>query len=166
MKTSFLTLEKPESLQIVRDIASEVWPKTFAPILPPEQIPYMMNMMYAPEVMERELREGYHFAALVVDGVPSGYISWSPYHGDMAKLHKVYLLTSCHGKGFGRMMLDYASEVCRAAGFKRLRLNVNKHNGRAISVYLKNGFETVESVKNDIGGGFFMDDYVMEKRIG
>ena len=68
MKTSFLTLETPESLQIVRDIADEVWPKTFAPILPPEQIPYMMNMMYAPEVMERELREGYKFAALAVSG--------------------------------------------------------------------------------------------------
>ena len=165
MKTSFLTLDTPESLQIVRDIAAEVWPKTFAPILPPEQIPYMMRMMYAPEVMECELREGYRFAALVVDGVPSGYISWSPYHGDTAKLHKVYLLTSCHGRGFGRMMLDYASDVCRAAGFKKLRLNVNKHNERAISVYLRNGFETVESVKNDIGGGFFMDDYVMEKRL-
>ena len=36
MKTSFLTLDTPESLQIVRDIAAEVWPKTFAPILPPE----------------------------------------------------------------------------------------------------------------------------------
>ena len=166
MKTSFVTLDTPDSLQIVRDIADEVWPKTFAPILPPEQIPYMMNMMYAPEVMERELREGSHFAALLVDDMPSGYISWSPHLGDTAKLHKVYLLTTCHGKGFGRMMLDYASEVCRAAGFKRLRLNVNKHNERAITVYRKNGFETVESVKNDIGGGFFMDDYVMEKRIG
>jgi len=165
MKTSFLTLETPESLQVVRDIADEVWPKTFAPILPPEQIPYMMRMMYAPEVMERELREGYRFAALLVDGVPSGYVSWSPYHADTAKLHKVYLLTSCHGKGFGRMMLDYVSETCRAAGFRRLRLNVNKHNERAISVYRRNGFETVESVKNDIGGGFFMDDYVMEKRL-
>lgn len=165
MKTSFLTLDTPESLRIVRDIADEVWPKTFAPILPPEQIPYMMRMMYAPEVMERELREGYHFAALLVDGVPSGYVSWSPYHSDTAKLHKVYLLTSCHGKGFGRMMLDYVSETCRSAGFRRLRLNVNKHNERAISVYRRNGFETVESVKNDIGGGFFMDDYVMEKRL-
>ena len=165
MKTSFLPLDTPESLQIVRDIAAEVWPKTFAPILPPEQIPYMMNMMYAPEVMERELREGYKFAALLVDGKPSGYVSWSPYGPDTAKLHKVYLLTGCHGLGLGRLMLDYATDVCRAAGFKKLRLNVNKHNERAISVYLKNGFETVESVKNDIGGGFFMDDYVMEKRL-
>ena len=75
MKTSFLTLETPESLQIVRDIADEVWPKTFAPILPPEQIPYMMKMMYAPEVMERELSAGYRFAALCLDDRPVGYVS-------------------------------------------------------------------------------------------
>ena len=62
-------------------------------------------------------------------------------------------------------MLDYVSDVWRAEGFEKLRLNVNKHNERAISVYLRNGFESVESVKNDIGGGFFMDDYVMEKRL-
>ena len=166
MKTSFLTLETPASLQIVRDIADEVWPKTFAPILPPEQIPYMMKMMYAPEVMERELSAGYRFAALCLDDRPVGYVSWSPYGPDTAKLHKVYLLTGCHGLGLGRLMLDYVSDVCRAEGFEKLRLNVNKHNERAISVYLRNGFETVESVKNDIGGGFFMDDYVMEKRIG
>ena len=167
MKTAFQFLDTPESLQVVRDIAAEVWPKTFAPILPPEQIPYMMNMMYAPEVMERELAEGYRFAALLVDGAPSGYVSWSPYPPapGTAKLHKVYLLTACHGRGFGRLMLDYVTGVCREAGYLRLRLNVNKHNERAISVYLRNGFEVVESVKNDIGGGFFMDDYVMEKRL-
>ena len=169
MKTQFLPLETPESLQLVRDVADEVWPKTFAPILPPEQIPYMMNMMYAPEVMERELAEGYRFTALLLDGAPSGYVSWSAYppgsDSDVAKLHKVYLLTTCHGRGFGRLMLDYVTDVCRKAGFKRLRLNVNKHNERAIGVYRKNGFVTVESVKNDIGGGFFMDDYVMEKRL-
>lgn len=38
MKTSFLMLDTPESLRIVRDIAGEVWPKTFAPILPPEVV--------------------------------------------------------------------------------------------------------------------------------
>ena len=77
MKTQFLPLETPESLQLVRDVAEEVWPKTFAPILPPEQIPYMMRMMYAPEVMELELAEGYRFSALLVDGAPSGYVSVS-----------------------------------------------------------------------------------------
>ena len=43
-------LDKTE-LALVRDVASVVWPVTFREILPPEQLAYMMEMMYAPDVM-------------------------------------------------------------------------------------------------------------------
>ena len=82
-----------------------------------------------------------------------------------AKLHKVYLLERYHGRGIGSAMLAQAEERARELGFRRLRLNVNKHNERAIRAYLRNGFVTVEAVKNPIGQGFFMDDFVMEKAL-
>jgi hypothetical protein len=44
-----------------------------------------------------------------------------------------------------------------------LVLNVNKRNEVAIAAYSRHGFTIRESVKNDIGGGFVMDDYVMAK---
>ena len=62
-------------------------------------------------------------------------------------------------------MLKYACRRCRELGFAKVRLNVNKHNTRAIAAYERNGFARVESVKIDIGGGFFMDDYIMEKTL-
>ena len=160
----FEALETPEALAVVRAIADDVWPKTFASILSPEQIPYMMRMMYAPEVMEVELARGVRFDLLRVSGVPAGYVSYE-FHGTdkYTKLHKAYLLQGFQRRGLGRAMLDHVAEVARAKGAPSLRLNVNKHNARAISVYEANGFRTVESVKNDIGGGFFMDDFVMEK---
>ena len=162
----FVALTTPDSLAVVRDIAAEIWPETFRAILPPEQIPYMMKMMYAPEVMERELAVGFHFDALYVDGVPAGYVSYSKYDlPGVAKLHKVYLLSRYHGQGYGTLMLKYACSRCRELGFDRVRLNVNKHNARAIAAYERNGFDRVESVKIDIGGGFFMDDYIMEKSL-
>ena len=163
-ETKFVELATPESLAVVRAIAAEIWPETFRSILPEEQIPYMMKMMYAPEVMERELASGVRFDALYVDGVPAGYVSYSRYDlPGTAKLHKVYLLSRYHGKGYGTLMLKHVTERCRELGFSRLRLNVNKHNVRAIVAYERNGFSRAESVKIDIGGGFFMDDYVMEK---
>jgi hypothetical protein len=44
-----------------------------------------------------------------------------------------------------------------------MRLNVNKYNQRAIAVYQKKGFVQVAAEVVPIGGGYVMDDYVMEK---
>ena len=164
--TRFVSLSTPESLAVVRRIADEIWPETFRPILPPEQIPYMMKMMYSPEVMERELAAGFHFDALYVGEIPAGYVSYAEYDlPQVAKLHKVYLLSKFHGQGYGTLMLKHVCAKCRELGFTAVRLNVNKYNARAIAAYERNGFVRVESVKIDIGGGFFMDDYIMEKTL-
>ena len=62
----------------------------------------MMKMMYAPEVMEKELASGVHFRVARVDGVPAGYTSWAAYTlPGTAKLHKVYLLQEFQGRGIG-----------------------------------------------------------------
>ena len=47
----------------------------------------------------------------------------------------------------------------------RLRLRVNKRNAAAIRSYLRGGFVFQEDVVTDIGSGYVMDDYVMEKVI-
>ncbi len=163
----FVELKTADELKIVRDIAADIWPKTFRSILSAEQILYMMKMMYSPEVMEKELAAGFHFEAVRSEGRFIGYLSCSPCaeKSGTLKLHKVYLLEEFHGKGIGTQMLIHAEEQARRLGFRTLRLNVNKHNERAKRAYLRNGFRTVESVKNDIGGGFFMDDFVMEKEL-
>ncbi|MGZ8545109.1 MAG: GNAT family N-acetyltransferase, partial [Flavisolibacter sp.] len=46
-----------------------------------------------------------------------------------------------------------------------LRLNVNRNNS-ARSFYEKLGFEMIGEEDIDIGNGYFMNDYVMEKKIG
>lgn len=166
MNVTFEELTTPESLQIIRKLADDIWPKTFAEILSSEQISYMMQMMYAPEVMEKELALEYHFEIIKIDGVPAGYFSWSAYKSpETAKLHKVYLLQKFHGMGLGAAMLAQAEKRIRNAGFNKVRLNVNKYNCKAIKAYRRNNFENIRSVKIDIGNGFYMDDFVMEKSL-
>ena len=163
---TFRKLTTAEELQIIRDIAADIWPETFKNILSAGQIKYMMQMMYAPEVMADELNRGYHFETVCIDGTPIGYISYSAYSiPGTAKLHKVYLLSRYHHQGIGSQMLARAESAARELGFTCLRLNVNKHNSQAIKAYLRNGFKQTEAVKIDIGGGFFMDDFVMEKSL-
>ena len=40
-----------------------------------------------------------------------------------------------------------------------------KYNKNSLAVYRHLGFDTVDTQEADIGGGFIMDDYIMEYRI-
>ena len=156
----FVMLQSPEDLFRVRAIADDIWPKTFREILSPEQIVYMMKMMYSPEVMARELAEGYSFELLVIDGKDAGYMVYAPYEEPgMMKLHKLYLLEEYQGKGFGQKMLRHVAERAEERGFTSVILAVNKQNIKAQKAYERFGFEHYKSVQIDIGNGFIIDDY-------
>lgn len=164
MKITFEELPTPEALSRVRKVADVIWPETFKDILSPEQITYMMKMMYAPDVMAGELAAGYHFCMVLADGQDAGYLVFSAYEEEgTAKLHKVYLLSSFHHQGIGQQMLEYACSRCRELGFSSVLLAVNKRNLAAQKAYLRYGFVQEKAVKCDIGNGFFMDDYLMRK---
>jgi GNAT superfamily N-acetyltransferase len=151
-----------KELLLVRQLADVVWPATFQEILSKEQIFYMMRMMYAPEVMEREFDEGIKFYGVFADNTAIGYLTWGHYAPGTAKLHKCYLLPEYQGQGIGSLMLNTAKKEARAGGCNHLRLNVNRHNQKAIRAYSRNGFKTIDRVDNPIGNGFLMNDYVME----
>ena len=95
------------------------------------------------------------FASYFLTGVP----------GEM-KLDKLYVHPRHQRRGYGGMMIARACAVARARGCGRLVLAVNKNNRAAIAAYLKHGFSVVTGVVKDIGGGFVMDDYIMEMVLG
>lgn len=80
-------------------------------------------------------------------------------------LSKVYILSDCRHQGVVRRMFDLVEEETKKEGLSKIRLTVNKHNTHAYEVYQHYGYENVESVKADIGSGYYMDDYVMVKRV-
>ena len=47
----------------------------------------------------------------------------------------------------------------------KIWLTVNKYNTAAIKAYKKMGFINIAAITQDIGNGFIMDDYKMEKII-
>ncbi|MCD8264179.1 MAG: hypothetical protein LUD02_08490 [Tannerellaceae bacterium] len=57
-----------QDIPAIQAVAGEVWPKTFAGILSPGQIRYMMEMMYSTESLTEQLtRLGHHYL-LVKEG--------------------------------------------------------------------------------------------------
>lgn len=158
---TYAPMANEQDYQQAYALAMAIWQEAYKGIISQEQIDYMLPMMYAPAVIAREIREGivYEFA---LDGDKHiGIVSFGPHSDGVMKLHKLYLLPSYHGHGVGSQMLQHAIAAARAKGAKRLVLNVNKQNSRAIKAYKRNGFAVLADVKNDIGNSFYMDDYVM-----
>ncbi len=152
-------------LPALSGLAGVIWRACYPGILTEAQIDYMLARMYALGVLGDEIRsQGICYDRLLVDGELTGFAAYGPTaEPGVMKLYKLYLLPEMQGRGLGSSLLQHVEGEVRAGGARRLVLSVNKRNARAIKAYQRNGFVIVESVVTDIGGGFFMDDYVMAK---
>ncbi|WP_293784258.1 GNAT family N-acetyltransferase [uncultured Pedobacter sp.] len=156
---------KEDDIAIIRDIAAATWPSTYLDIIGQAQIDYMLDKMYSKGELLKQLMEGHIFLIAEEGENQVGFAGYSiiDHEKRIYKLHKLYVLPSAHGKGIGKILINEVVNQVKNAGGSALQLNVNKHN-KAKDFYLKGGFTIKESVKLDIGEGYFMDDYIMEYR--
>ena len=146
----------------VRDLAERIWRSSYAGLLSPGQIEYMLDWMYSLERLRRDWTSGVVFHWPIVDQIPVGYMATqTDPTAAVLYVHKLYVLPQFQGKGLGGRLLEHAFQAATQAGCRTVRLHVNKGNLRAIACYHRHGFLKEASVVNDIGGGYFMDDYVM-----
>lgn len=122
----------------------------------------MLATMYNTDTLKRQLEEGHHFALAESEGKVVGFAGYSPTEEQgVFKLHKLYVLPNTQKEGAGKALLTHVMEHAQSAGATRLQLNVNRFNN-AKQFYEKKGFQVIREEDNDIGCGFFMNDYVME----
>ena len=161
-----ITPATPADLPTIERLAHTIWPPTFGDILSPEQIAYMLEMMYSQAALREQIEErGHQFLLLREGDTVVGYVSYQfDYLPETTKIHKLYLLPQTQGKGYGRDLIDAVAERARAAGQQRLRLDVNYQNP-AVGFYQHLGFDIVERMDTEIGNGFLMEDYVFEKEV-
>jgi ribosomal protein S18 acetylase RimI-like enzyme len=91
-----------------------------------------------------------------------GYLSFSQ-ENDVLFLSKIYILHTYRGKKIGKKAMGFVENQTKKFGLSKLHLGVNKHNTNSIKAYEKLGFKNIEPSITDIGAGFIMDDYKMEK---
>ena len=151
-------------IPLIREMAYKIWPQTYGSILSKEQLDYMLELIYSEKALQQQMDQNHEFI-LVKDGSEVvGFASYSLVASQVYKLHKIYVLTSQQGKGTGRFIIDELVKNIKAKGATALQLNVNRFNNAKI-FYEKLGFAVIREEDIDIGKGYFMNDYVMEKRI-
>ncbi|WP_201748001.1 GNAT family N-acetyltransferase [Chitinophaga vietnamensis] len=151
-------------IPVIQDLTEKIWRPTYRELLTPEQINYMIDMMYSTASLNRQINElSHHFVILHDDETPIGFAAYS--HTDrpeVYKLHKIYLSLDYQGKGVGKFLLNGVADRVKALGAHILELDVNRFN-KARNFYEKQGFTVIKEKVTDIGNGYIMDDYVMQK---
>lgn len=151
-------------IPLIQGLAMQVWPQTYAPIISPEQIEYMLERMYSASSLERQMRDRHEFIIVTDHEEPVGFASIGPPESGTYKLHKIYILPSMQGKGAGAYVIGELMKAIARNGGRTLQLNVNRNNP-ARGFYERMGFSVIREEDIDIGQNFYMNDYVMERTV-
>jgi GNAT superfamily N-acetyltransferase len=159
--THVLRLLEREELNVVKALAYDIWPRVYDYMISQEQISYMLSSMYDLNHLRQQWLEGVKFVVLEVDGFPQGFVAFEE-NEECIFLQKLYLRPEMQGKGFGKKMLQVAIDFATDCKKPNVELTVNRNN-KFLDFYLSQGFEIKEEKDFDIGGGYFMNDYILSR---
>lgn len=122
----------------------------------------MVERYQSVQAITEQLEQGYHYLLALEDGQPCGFCG---YHRETDRmfLSKIYIRKDFRRHGIASAFLKQVTE--ESQGLAAIYLTVNKHNAGSIAAYQHFGFETIDSVVTDIGHGYVMDDFIMQKSL-
>jgi diamine N-acetyltransferase len=161
----FVPVTTARQIDVVAGLAHEIWYEYYVPLIGRAQVDYMVSKFQSSGAMAQQLREGYEYFLAERDGRGIGYCAVQPQAADASLfLSKLYLISDARGAGTGRVCMEFIEQLARRRGLNLLWLTVNKGNP-AVKAYERLGFRIAADLVMDIGGGFVMDDYRMEKSL-
>ena len=164
--TEFRRVKSKKDIAEAARLAHEIWNEHYVSIIGQAQVDYMVKNFQSAQAIAAQVASGYDYYLILHDSKPVGYLAVVP---DPAKssiqLSKLYIRKSLRGLGLGKEAMDFVAGLCRQAKIGTLWLTVNKYNADSIAWYERLGFAKSGEVVMEIGGGYMMDDFRMEKTI-
>jgi N-acetylglutamate synthase-like GNAT family acetyltransferase len=148
-------------IAIIREIAIVTWPVAYGSYISKAQLDYMLDMMYSSASLLNQINKGHHFYIAEHNNTAIGFASVSKEEDKTCKLNKLYVLPTAQKTGAGTALLNKTIDYATSQAARLLYLQVNKQNN-AQHFYNKHGFTVREASILEIGGGYIMDDYIME----
>lgn len=147
--------------ETIRQLGHKIWHEHYPSIISVAQIDFMLKDRYSPEVIRKGMQKGEQYFLAFADDLPVA-LADIELKGDYYYLHKFYVDVSSHRSGIGSEFFSYLLKQIDSS--KPIRLQVNRQNYKAVNFYFKKGF-IIERVGDfDIGGGYFMNDFVMVRK--
>ena len=153
-----------EDIATIHALANKTWRVAYKEILSPQQLAYMLDRIYSEPSLQQQFDTGHHFLIAEEDNIPIAFADYNHLKESIYKLQKIYALPEQQGKGIGKFLINYIIETVKQKGATVLLLNVNRHN-KAKEFYEHLGFTVIGEEDIDIGEGYFMNDFIMEKKL-
>jgi ribosomal protein S18 acetylase RimI-like enzyme len=160
--TNILIANNQSDFECIAQLADTIWREHYISIISLEQIEYMLINFNSASAIEAQIKQGALFFYITFNDIPVGYVAVKK-ETDFLFLSKIYVLSTYRGKKIGKAALQHVVDMANSFKLNTIKLNVNKFNTNSIMAYEKLGFIKIKSIITDIGNGFIMDDYQMEK---
>ncbi len=157
-------LENDEELKKLATLANEIWHEYFPCIITDEQIDYMVEKFQSYEAIKNQLVNGYEYYFITDGDDILGYMGIKEEKDDNKLfLSKFYLHKDNRGKGYASKAFRDLEKITLERKLKTIWLTVNKYNDATVATYEHMGFVKSRTQEADIGNGFIMDDFIMER---
>lgn len=160
--TEFLEATTHKHFKDIANLASLIWREHYTPIIGEEQVEYMIKNFQSAEAMNQHYQEGYMYFMVKHNSNLAGYIAIEKQE-ERLFLSKIYISKAFRGQKLGKMAMAFVEKKALEMSCKSITLGVNKRNLNSIAAYEAMGFKKTGAKVTDIGHGFVMDDYSMEK---
>src|SRR5574344_870103 len=147
-------------------MARKIWFEYFPGIISYEQTKYMVEKFQSYNAIKQQIEKSHYlyYALKSENDTPVGFCAIRPEEKKLF-LSKLYVAQQYRGMGFGGKMLDFVFEMAHKIVLQKVYLTVNRKNTASVKIYKKKKFNIAYEQKADIGSGYYMDDFVMEKII-
>lgn len=155
--------KESKDITYLADLAKNIWVEHYQSIISIEQVNYMLDKFQSVDSIKSAINnDNYHYDFIVnSDNDSVGYIAYK-LDNEKVFVSKFYILKEYRSKGYGKKAIAKIKEFAKCNGKKAIYVTVNKKNINSLKAYDKFGFKNINSVVSDIGGGYVMDDYVLE----
>jgi len=159
----YIKVENKEQIQTVVNLAREIWIEHYVKIIGIAQVEYMLNKFQSTEAIKIQINEdNYEYYLIESNGTYVGYFAFQ-FKDKELFLSKIYVISSERGKGLAKAAFKFIEDIGKENSLNKIYLTVNKENKNSITTYEKIGFKKVGTPITDIGNGYVMDDYKLEK---
>ena len=164
MRAMWIRTASPEDLETISAMLTETWHDTYDGIDGRQKVAELTKAWHSVHALKQRLNKPRSEFIVCDDGAEiSGMAFVSQTDGETSMLHQLYVRPSTQGQGIGRKLLVEV-EAC-FPDVRKIRLEVEAANERAVKFYGGNGFRKVGTTPDCGVKGSGIPAVIMEKVI-